>query len=82
ERFSQPNNSVQGIRNPKGRARADMVFGPFAETKEPVLSRVEGTSSCGDETPRLIIQVKNWIPVFTGMTRLEISLTYYSSLTQ
>ena len=28
-----------------------MVLGPFAETKEPVLSEVEGTSSGGGETP-------------------------------
>jgi len=44
-----------------------MVLGPFAETKEPVLSvarrregegpvlsEVEGTSSCGDDTPPAI----------------------------
>ncbi len=34
------------------RLRAELVLGPFAEPKEPVLSNSEGTSSRGGETPQ------------------------------
>ena len=44
-------NGTGAKAHPWGYARAPMVLGPFAETKEPVLSKVEGTPSCGGETP-------------------------------
>ena len=53
--FRSPNLSGPGQRHPKGRARAPMVLGPFAETKGS--RRVGATphilplSPCGGDTP-------------------------------
>ena len=45
--FRSPNHSGLRQRHPKGRAWAPMVLGPFAETKEPVLSRAKEPRRAG-----------------------------------
>ena len=51
--FRSPNLRDPGQRHPKGHARAPMVLGPFAETKEPVLSRAKEPRRGGTK-PRIL----------------------------